>query len=87
MLGRARLAPVRHSLTHLYGKRSQQLGSWAGWSGGMPDGLVTSPVVTGDMKVEGANDVQRVESLAERTNRLAGKETRKALQNVKRNID
>ena len=43
------------------------------------------------LKVEGANVVQRVESLAERINRLAGKETRKALQNyticVARNID
>ena len=33
------------------------------------------------LKVEGAKDVQRVESLAERNNRLAGKETKKALQN------
>ena len=43
------------------------------------------------LKVEGANDVQRVESLAEIINLLAGKETRKALQNftisVARNID
>ena len=32
MLGRA--------LTHLYAKRSQQLGSWAGGQGGTPGGLV-----------------------------------------------
>ena len=43
------------------------------------------------LKVEGANEVQCVESLAERINRLAGIETRKALQYyticVARNID
>ena len=48
-------------------------------------------VLLARLKVEGANVVQRVESLAERINRLAGKETRKALQNyticVARNID
>ena len=43
------------------------------------------------LKVQDANDVQRVGSFAERINQLAGKETRKALQNYTicfaRNID
>ena len=36
----------RHPLTHLYPKRSQQLGSWVDGPGGTPGGLVTSPAVT-----------------------------------------
>ena len=66
-------------------ERGKEAASDRGWGRG------AAGEASAGLKVERANDVQRVESLAERINRLAGKETRKVLQNypicVARNND